>query len=158
MSYKDINASLLLTLVPEVPEVEKEKMRSFWVYSIPGDNTTTRYDFLITQLDGTGPRVYVLSSTGHCKRRNSAWQATTWIRIPCQLGTTLLKARTNSTLSGSKMFFGQPLVKQPMLPPFGAANALGDNKMTEIIQYDAVQLGVVPLPLGIKNLEVHFSR
>ena len=37
-----------------VPEVKnKERMSSFRVYSIPSYNTSTRYDFLIAQLDGT---------------------------------------------------------------------------------------------------------
>ena len=52
MSTDDITAPLL-TLVPETPEVEKERMSSFRVYSVPGDNTSTRYDFPIAQLDGT---------------------------------------------------------------------------------------------------------
>ena len=52
MSTDDITAPLL-TLVPETPVVEKERMSSFRVYSVPGDNTSTRYDFPIAQLDGT---------------------------------------------------------------------------------------------------------
>ena len=43
----------ILTLVPDVPEVEKKRMSSFCVYSVPGDNTTTRFDFPIAQLNGT---------------------------------------------------------------------------------------------------------
>ena len=43
----------ILTLVPEVPEVIKERQSSFRVYSIPGDTDSTRYDFVITKIDGT---------------------------------------------------------------------------------------------------------
>ena len=43
----------LLSLVPEVLEVDKERISSFRVYSVPGDINTTRFDFTITQLDGT---------------------------------------------------------------------------------------------------------
>ena len=43
----------LLSLVPEVLEPDKERISSFRVYSIPGDTNSTRYDFTVTQLDGT---------------------------------------------------------------------------------------------------------
>ena len=54
MAFNDHNDTIL-TLEPDVPEgVEKERMNSFRVYSIPGDPTSsTRYDFSIAQLDGT---------------------------------------------------------------------------------------------------------
>ena len=75
MSTDDITAPLL-TLVPETPEVEKERMSSFRVYSVPGDNTSTRYDFPIAQLDGTeGVRTRLgrkrLSRKPQIPRRNS---------------------------------------------------------------------------------------
>ena len=34
-------------------KVEKERMSSFRVYFIPGNNTSTRYNFSIAELDGT---------------------------------------------------------------------------------------------------------
>ena len=43
----------ILTSVPEAPEVDKERPSSFRVYSIPGDTDATRYDFVITKIDGT---------------------------------------------------------------------------------------------------------
>jgi hypothetical protein len=52
MPFNDDNDTIL-PLVPEVHEVEKERMSSFRVYSVPGDANTTRYDFSIAQLDGT---------------------------------------------------------------------------------------------------------
>ena len=52
MSIEDPNAPLL-SLVPGTHEVEKERMSSFRVFSVPGDANTTRYDFPIAQLDGT---------------------------------------------------------------------------------------------------------
>ena len=40
-------------LVPETPKVNKERLSSFRVYSIPGDRDSTRYDFVVMKIDGT---------------------------------------------------------------------------------------------------------
>ena len=50
MSNND-NAPLIPLVVPE-REVPKEKQSSFRVYAVPGDSTTTRYDFNINHIDG----------------------------------------------------------------------------------------------------------
>ena len=49
----DNNNKTILTLVPEVPKVDKERLSTFRVHSIPGDANSTRYDFVITKIDGT---------------------------------------------------------------------------------------------------------
>ena len=39
--------------MPEVPEVDKERLSTFRVYSVPGDTDSTRYDFVVMKIDGT---------------------------------------------------------------------------------------------------------
>ena len=51
MAFND-HTDTAITLEPDVPEVEKERMSSFQVYSVPGDPTSTRFDFQIAQLNG----------------------------------------------------------------------------------------------------------
>ena len=58
MSNND-NAPLIPLVVPE-REVPKEKQSSFRVYSVPGDSSTTRYDFNVNHIDGEEGVPYTL--------------------------------------------------------------------------------------------------
>ena len=58
MSNND-NAPLIPLVVPE-REVPKEKQSSFRVYAVPGDSTTTRYDFNVNHIDGEEGVPYTL--------------------------------------------------------------------------------------------------
>ena len=52
MSNNNVDSAPLIPLVPEEREVSKERQSSFRCYSTPGDVTTTRYDMVVSHIDG----------------------------------------------------------------------------------------------------------
>ena len=78
---------VLLTLVPEVPEVDKERLSTFRVYSVPGDPTSTRYDFVIMKINGTEGVRPILNHGGVCAASKRPIRRVN-MRLNDQLGRT----------------------------------------------------------------------
>lgn len=62
------DAKPLLPLVPVAQVVDKQRISTYRVYSIPGDTDSTRYDFTMNQLDGTEGLRAILDFRRNCDK------------------------------------------------------------------------------------------